>query len=82
MQSSNAFQYAQSIDKELDQFNKNEIWIITPKSEIQPGHLALGGKWVYKVKQDVNRDIAWFKAKSAVESYIQQLECILIKSLQ
>ena len=72
MQGPNAPQWAQAIEEELDQLNKNKTWILTPKNEIQPGHRALGGKWVYKVKQDVNGDIAQFKARWVVKGYLQQ----------
>lgn len=34
MQGSNGHQWAQTIEKELDQLNKNETWILTPKSKI------------------------------------------------
>ncbi len=58
--------------EELDQLIKNEIWILVPKNGIQLSHRALGGKWVYKVKRDVNGDIARFKARWVVKSYLQQ----------
>lgn len=38
MQDLNASQWTQAMEEELDQLNKNETWILTPKSEIQPGH--------------------------------------------
>ena len=72
MQCPNAPQWAQAMEEELDQLIKNETWILVPKNEIQPGHRALGGKWVYKVKRDVNGDIARFKARWLVKSYLQQ----------
>ena len=39
---------------------------------IPPGHHSLGGKWVYKIKRDVNGDIARFKARWVVKKYLQQ----------
>lgn len=72
MQGPNAPQWAKAMEEELDQLNKNETWILTPKSEIQPGHRPLGGKWVYKVKRDVEGKIARFKATWVVKDYLQQ----------
>ena len=72
MRGPNAIQWAQVMKEELDQLNKNETWILTVKSEIQLGHQVLGGKWVYKVKQDVNGNITRFKAKWVVNGYFQQ----------
>lgn len=58
MQCPNAPLWAQAMEEKLDQLCKNETWVLVPKDEIQPGHQALGGKWFYKVKRDVNGDIA------------------------
>lgn len=58
--------------EELDQLHKNETWELIPKSKMEPGHQPLGGKWVYKVKQDVNGNIARFKARWVVKGYLQQ----------
>ncbi len=41
-------------------------------SEIKAGHKLLSGKWVFKIKRDVNGDIAWFKARWVVQGYLQQ----------
>lgn len=58
--------------KELDQLYKNDTWKLVLRDKIKPGHCPLEGKWVYKVKQDVDRNIARFKAKWVVKSYLQQ----------
>lgn len=72
MQGPNAAQWAQTMEEELDQLNKNETWILTPKSEIQPGHRPLGGKWVYKFKRDVDGNIARFKVRWVMKGYLQE----------
>ncbi len=72
MQCPNVPQWAKAIEEELDQLKKNETWILTPKSEIQPGHRPLGEKWVYKIKRDVDGNIARFKARWVVKDYLQQ----------
>lgn len=39
---------------------------------MEPGHRALGEKWVYKIKQDVDGNVARFKARWVVKGYLQQ----------
>lgn len=39
---------------------------------MKPGHQALGGKWVYKIKRDVDGNVARFKARWVVKGYLQQ----------
>ena len=58
--------------EELDQLHKNETWTPIPASEMKPGPQALGGKWVYKTKRDVDGNIARFKARGVVKGYLQQ----------
>ncbi len=70
MQCLNAPQWAKAMEEELDQLKKNETWILTPKSDIQPGHRPLGGNWVYKIKRDVDENIAQFKARWVVKAYL------------
>lgn len=43
MQGPNAAQWAQAMEEELYQLNKNDTWILTPKSAIQPSHRPLEG---------------------------------------
>ena len=58
--------------EELDQLHKNETWILVHRDEIEAGHRALGGKWIYKVKCDVDKKVARFKARWVVKGYSQQ----------
>lgn len=39
---------------------------------MESGHRALGGKWVYKVKRDVDSNVARFKAGWVVKGDLQQ----------
>lgn len=39
---------------------------------MKPGHQALGGKWVYKIKRDVDGNVTRFKARWVVKGYLQQ----------
>lgn len=58
--------------EELDLLYENNTWTLIPKSEMEPGHRPLGGKWVYKVKRDVENKIARVKARWVVKGYLQQ----------
>ena len=40
---------------------------------METGHRALGGKWVYNIKRDVDGNVARFKARWVVKDYFQQL---------
>ncbi len=63
MQALHATRWAKAMEEELDQLYKNKTWTPIPDSEMKPGHQALGGKWVYKMKRDVDGNIACFKAR-------------------
>ena len=72
MQGPNAAEWAKAMEEELDQLRKNETWELVHKNDIEPGHRPLGGKWVYKIKRDVDGNIARFKARWVVKGYLQQ----------
>ena len=55
-------QWVQAMKEKLDQLEKNETWTLVPKHSIELGYKTLSGKWVFKVKQDVNGAIMGFKA--------------------
>ncbi len=58
-----AQQWAHAIQEEVDQLEKNKTWELVPMSEVKVGHKPLSGKWVFRVKCDVNGDIARFKVR-------------------
>lgn len=58
--------------EELDQLQKNDTWTLISRDKIEPGHRPLGGKWVYKIKRDVDGKFARFKARWVVKGYLQQ----------
>ena len=72
MQGPNASQWVQAMTEKLDQLHKNDTWTLVPKDKIEPGHRLLERKWVYKVKRDVDGNIAKFKARWVVKGYLQQ----------
>lgn len=65
-------QWSQAMRGELDQLKKNNTWTLVWKDQIPSGYRPLGGKWVYKVKRNVNGNIARFKARWIVKGYLQQ----------
>ena len=72
MQGPNAPQWAQAMTKKLDQLYKNDTGKLVPRDEIELGHRPLGGKWVYKVKREIDGNIARFKVRWVVKDYLQQ----------
>ena len=72
MQGRNGAKWAKAMEEELDQLRKNETWELVHKSDIEPSHRPLEGKWVYKVKRDVNGNITRFKARWVGKGYLQQ----------
>ena len=72
MQGPHAAQWAKAMEEELNQLHKNETWVLIPASEMKAGHQALGGKWVYKIKRDVDGNVTRLKARWVVKGYLQQ----------
>lgn len=71
MQGPHTAKWARVIEEKLDQFHKNGTWALVHQDEIEAGHRALGGKWVYKVKRDIDGKVARFKARWVVKRYLQ-----------
>lgn len=59
-----------AIQKDIDQLKKNKTRELILMSEIEDGHKPLRGKWVFKVKRNVNDDIARFKVYWVVHKYL------------
>lgn len=72
MQGPNTVQQAKAMEEELDHLHKNETWTLVPKNNIKLSHCLLRSKWFYKLKRDVNKNIAWFKVRWVIKRYFQQ----------
>lgn len=70
MQCPHAAQWSQAIEEELASLHENKTWVLIPKEEMESGHRPLGGKWVYKVKRDVDGNVARFKARLVIKGYL------------
>lgn len=71
MQGLHAAEWARAIKEELDQLYKNKTWTLVHPDDMEPGHRSLEGKWVYKVKRDVDGNVVRFKARWVVKGYLQ-----------
>lgn len=71
MQGPNTTQWAKIIEEKQDQLCKNGIWTLILASKIKPDRQALGQKWIYKVKHNIDGNINRFKARWVVKSCLQ-----------
>lgn len=60
------------MEEELDQLHKNETWVLISANKMKANNQTLREKWVYKIKRDINDNIAHFKARWVVKDYLQQ----------
>ena len=72
MQGLHAAKWTSAMEEELDQLHKNETWTLVHQDEIEQGHKAPKEKWVYKIKRDIDGNVACFKARWVAKSYLQQ----------
>ena len=57
------------MQEEYDALIWNGIWSLVPSS---PGHNIVGNKWVFRIKQNTDGSIAWYKAQSVAKGFHQQ----------
>lgn len=62
------------MEEQLNQLRRNKTQDLIHKNNVELGHQSLGKKWIYKLKRDANGNIAYFKAKQVVKTYLQQFE--------
>ena len=58
-----------SLQEELNQFERNEVWELVPRPNDQSG---IGTKWVFRNKMDENGIIIRNKARLVAQGYNQQ----------
>lgn len=49
MSGTHAQQWSHAIQEELHQLEKNNTWELIPSHQMEPGHKALSGKWIFKI---------------------------------
>lgn len=72
MASDQVKKWAEALQQEMQSLMDHQIWELIPKQNVEPDTCPLKGKWVYKLKQRVNNQITWFKARWVVKDYFQQ----------
>lgn len=58
-----------AMEREIDAIEKNGTWELT---DLPKGQKAIGLKWVYKLKKDMNGDIIKYKARLVAKGYVQK----------
>ena len=58
-----AEEWAKAIKEEIQSLIKHKTWNFIPKDKITAGHLALKGKWVYRINRGVDNQITRFKIR-------------------
>jgi len=69
MANSNAKEWKEAIDIELEALKKNKTWIFTTLPE---GKRAITSKWVFKIKRNETGNIERFKARLVARGYNQK----------
>lgn len=55
--------------KEIDAVEKNGTWQLT---KLPPRHKAIGLKWIFKIKKDLDGKILKYKARTVAKGYVQK----------
>lgn len=61
--------WKEAMKAKMGSIEKNKTWKLT---ELPSGHMAIGLKWVYKVKRDANGNVTKHKARLVAKGYVQQ----------
>jgi hypothetical protein len=62
--------WRRAMEEEMEAIEEKSTWHLTT---LPPGHRAIGLKWVYKVKKDVQGAVLKHKARLMAKGYVQQL---------
>ena len=68
--SSNNKEQIEAMQKEIDELNRQNTWNL---ANLPDNRTALRGKWVYKIKTDINNNIIKYKARWVVKGFNQVL---------
>lgn len=68
----NAEEWSKAAVLEYNQLVENHTWDKVLESDIPAGQKALDGKWVFKLKREVDGKVIRFKARYVVKEYLQQ----------
>ena len=58
-----------AMQEEIDALYKNLTWDLVP---LPKGRKAIGNKWVYKIKRDVNNQVERYRARLVVKGFAQK----------
>lgn len=61
--------WREAMKNEIDSIEKNNTWVLT---ELPPGQKAIGLKWVFKIKKDMNGEVIKHKARLVAKGYVQK----------
>nr|CCA24978.1 Putative gagpol polyprotein putative [Albugo laibachii Nc14] len=69
MQSKHRDEWRKAMENEMKSLNDHHTWKLL---EMQPGHRAVGGKWVVRIKRDPSGKIFKFKTRLVAKRYTQR----------
>ena len=69
MSSSDATQWLEAMNEELDSIKKNNVWVLT---DLPNGRKAIGCKWVLRKKFKVDGSLEKYKARLVAKGFTQQ----------
>lgn len=71
-QDRNDSNWVDAMSQEIEALERNGTWVI---AELPPGKLAIGCKWVFKIKRHVDGSVDRYKARLVAKGF-HQIDCI------
>ena len=71
MNSAYSEEWSRSMNDEHNSLLEKYTWDLVSSDSMEPGHNDLSGRWVYKLKRDIDRKITRFKSRWVVKGYLQ-----------
>ena len=72
MNSPDSSNWMNVVENEIQSLNKNNTWTLINRTP--DGRKPLDGRWIFKVKRDVERKVARYKTRWVVKNYLQQYD--------